>query len=156
MFIFFPLLQLSRGRRTLAHICAPSKQYFVVYVTPTSNILGTDITSVLAHRINPYVLKEHTQTSTSIDIQALVGLHHWILTPFSAVRRTARLTLLERILLASSTGSFFAAKSVLKCSLELQERITCPMIGGLLLLRLSVTALGSLRRLELVNITHTH
>lgn len=142
----------------MAHICVPSKQYFVIYVSPTSNILGTDITSVLAHSINPYVLKEHTQISTSTDIQALVGLHHWILTPFSAVKRTARerLTLLERILLASSTGSFFAAKGVLKCLLELQEGTTCPLIGSLLLLRLSVTALGRMRRLELFNITHSH
>lgn len=106
--------------------------------------------------------KEYSQSSTSIDIQALVclaGLHDWILTPFSAVKRTARerLTLPERILLASSAGLFLAAKGALKCSLELQEGTICLAIGGMLLLRLSVIALGRLRRMEQVKYhTHSH
>lgn len=83
----------------------PLSGTFVVYVTPISNMLITEMTSVLACPKNPHVMKEYSQGSKSTVIQPLVclaGLYTWMMTPSSAVQRTAkeRLILPERVLLA--------------------------------------------------------
>lgn len=83
----------------------PLSTTFVVYITSKSNMLVTEITSVLARPKTPHVTKEYSQSSKSTVIQPLVclaGLYAWVMTPSSVVWRTAkeRLVLPEWVLLA--------------------------------------------------------
>lgn len=88
---FFAYDSLAQAEKPQHNPVFPLSSTFVVYTTPTSNTLVTEITSVfsvLPHPRNPHVMHGHSHSSKSTGILALVclaGLHIWMMTPSSAV-----------------------------------------------------------------------